>query len=145
MLYFQSMHNEDLRKNDRKENTYLIRVHIFFCKFSHRLTLSRSSFIQKHFFHKNIFFFLDYFQHDIFFISSFYSWQNIFFLPIFQLTPKIFFSMALVFSDFLSFIENKTLPYFEKETKWETIFLYFFKNWKHIFLFWQESNFLIMP
>ena len=55
MLYYQSMHDETLRKNDRKENTYLIRVHIFFANFlieSHYLDhpLFKQVFFRKNFF-----------------------------------------------------------------------------------------------
>ena len=46
------------------------------------------------------------------------------------------------FAFFLSFIQNKTSSYFEKETEWETIFLYFFsRNWRHIFCFDKGKNF----
>ena len=74
-----------------------------------------------------------------------------FFFTTFHLTLKKYFfskktNTILIFSIFLFFIQNKTSSYFEKETDWKTIFLYFFfRNSKHIFLtskkeFFSKSN-----
>ena len=49
MLYFQSMHNEALRINDKKENTYLIRVHIFLQIFLSSHIVSIIFYSNKHF------------------------------------------------------------------------------------------------
>ena len=71
--------------------------------------------------------------------STLYFFNNISFQ-----TCQFFLSIFNHLKIFFSFIQNKTPSYFEKETEWETIyfFVYFFRNWKHIFLFWQESNFV---
>ena len=76
--------------------------------------------------------------HFFLFTKPFYSIHVIFFLPILN-HPKIFFlkktNKTLVFRFFSSFIQNKTLPYFEKETEWETIFFVFFQKFKtHFFV-----------
>ena len=130
------------KKRQKRKHLSNLSPHLF-CKFSHRVILSRSSFIQTSIFRKNFSFFFGHFQHGIFFINSFYSRYVKFFVN-FQITKSIFLKKAnntLVFSIFSSFIQSKTPSYFEKETEWETIFFLFFKNSKHIFLFWQESIF----
>ena len=131
MLYFLSMHKKTLKKNDSKENTYLIQVHIFFI-------LSRSSFIPTSIFRKNFFFII--FNMTFFLSTPFIPDMSVFFCQ-FSITQKyIFFWRKRIrhsfFQFFSSFIQNKTLPYFEKETEWETIFFcIFFKKFKiHFFV-----------
>ena len=145
MLYYQRMHDETLRKNNRKENTYLIWVHIFFCKFSHRVTLSRSFFIQTSILFVKPFFLS--FSTWYIFLATFITDMSDFFCQ-FSITQKYIFlkktNKTLVFSIFSSFIQNKTPSFFEKETERETIFLYFSRNSKHIFCFDKSQIFRIL-
>ena len=107
--------------------------------------LDPSLFKQTFFVKENFPFFLSFSTLCFFNNISFQTCQ--FFFVNFQLPKNIYFFWRKrirhsFFQFFSSFIQNKTLPYFEKETEWETIFfVFFFRNLKYIFLFWQESNF----
>ena len=146
MLYYQSMHDETLRKNDKKKNIYLIRVHIFFANFLIESHYLDHPLFKQTFFVKNFFFFSNmvYFFYQLSLFQTEHH-HPIFFLPIFVWHSKIFFrrmtNTTVIFSIFLFFIQNKASSYFEKEIEWKTIFLYFFfKNSKHTF--WQvRKNF----
>ena len=142
------MHNKNWEKeNDGKESTYLIRIYLFW-KFPCRAILSRSSFIQTSIFRKNFFLFFLSFSNMIYFFQQLLFQTSQFFFVNFQITQKYFLkktNKTLVFSIFFLYLlfKVKHHPTSRKKTEWETIFLYFFfRNWKHIFLFWQESNFL---
>ena len=136
MLYFQTMHNEALRINDKNEDTCLIRVHIFFANFLFESYCLDHLLFQQAFFVKTFSF-----------STPFYSWHVIIFFYIFHSTHKIFFWRKRIrHSFFLFFIQNKTPSYFEKETEWETIFLYFFSKIQNTFFCFDKSQiFLIMP
>ena len=119
--------------------------HIF-CKFSHRVTLSRSSFIHI-FFRKKFFFFSWSFSNMVCIFYQHLLFQTCqFFLSIFK-HPKILYffwrkrTRHSFFQFFSSFIQNKTLPYFEKETEWKTIFLEFFSEIQNTFFCFDESQF----
>ena len=85
MLYYQSMYNKNFEENRQKGKHLSNPSLLLFCKFSHRLTLSRSSFIQTFFVNENHFFT---FNSIIFFSTTpFYPkhvnfFQNIYFLKI---------------------------------------------------------------
>ena len=98
MFYYQSMHDETLKKKRQKRKHLSNPSPHLFCKFSHRVTLSRSSFIHTSIFRKNFFFFFDHFQHGIFLITAFYSkWSHFFLFNI----PKYIFLKKM----------NKTLTF----------------------------------
>ena len=123
MLYYPSMH-KNLENKKRKKHSSILNRFFYFFKFSFfgQVTLSRSSFIQTSIFRK---------------ISSFFStwhffYQQLFILNIpffsFRSTLKSIFSIFQFFQFFKkmnttlifyfsSFIQNKTLSYYEKETK----------------------------
>ena len=77
LIMIQCMHNKTLRKNERKETISIL--NLIFSKFSCRVTLSRSFFIQLLFLPKFPSFFTFFFQYRIFSTPSFYSKQNHFF------------------------------------------------------------------
>ena len=135
MLCYQSMHNETLRKNDRKENTYLIRVHIFF--FANSLIeshyLDHPLLKQIFFVRENNFF---YFQHHNNFLNDTFLFLICLFFTIFRLTLKNI-SLKKTNKTFISsfFLFKDKLSYYEKGTERKTFFLYFFRNSTLIFLF----------
>ena len=120
MFYFQSMHNETLRINDKEENTYLNRIYFFFCKFSFRVILSRSSFIPTSIFRKNLFFFI--FNMVYFLTTAFCSRHVSFFFYHFSFdASKYFFEEneydTHFFKFFIFIYTNKMSFYFEKESE----------------------------
>ena len=132
MLYHQSVHNNLKTKRERKHISNLINFFVFqFLIFSllGRVTLSRSYFIQTNiFFAKRLFLFL-------------ITFNMVYFQQPFILDKTPFFWRKRIRHPFFYFIQNETLSYCEKKNGMKNYFLYFFGNWKHIFLFWQESNF----
>ena len=92
MLYYQSMHNKNWEEeNDRKENTYLIRIYFFFTNFLVESYYLDHLLFKQAFFVKTFFFFY-HFQHGIFFINNSFLFQICqFFFANFQITQKYFF------------------------------------------------------
>ena len=87
IIYYQSMRDKTLKKNERNKNTYLIPIH-FFCKFSYRVILSRLSFIQPFF--SKFPFFQKFF--NIVFSNTFLLFQQSYFFHHFSFWhSKIFF------------------------------------------------------
>ena len=142
MLYHWSVHNKLKTKKERKHISILIRFFhfsIFFLTFSllGRVILSRSSFIQTSIFVKTSFW--SFFNMVHFFTSHFYSRQDTHFFYRFQFFN--FFEENEWDIHFLIFLFKNKLSYYEKGTEWKP---FFFKDSKHIFWFWQESNFRVL-
>ena len=142
MLYYQSMHDETLKKRQERKHLSNPSPHLF-CKFFHRVTLSRSSFIHTSIFSKKLLF--DYFQHGIFIYNSLFIPNMSFFSPLsFDIKKKILKENEYDthFFNFSIFIQSKTPSYFEEETEWKTIFFCIFSSEIPNIFFWQvRKNF----
>ena len=132
------MHNKPWEKMKERKPFLISNPFFFFYKFSCRSHYLNYPLFKQAFFVKTFPF-----------STPFYSWHVIIFLLIFKSSKEIlFFWRKWIRHSFFrfvsSFIQNKTLPYFEKETKWETIFLCFSKIQNTHFLFWQSQIFRIL-
>ena len=127
-------------KRQKRKHLSNLSPHLF-CKFSHQVTLSRSSFIQQILFVKKLLFFLS-FSNTIYFLlaTHLYSRQNIiitFFFINFRLTLKnIFFEENEYDTHLLNFFFSKiNYPITRKEQNEKPFFCIFFQEFKTHFLF----------
>ena len=132
--YAQKFEDKERKKHNSNLNQFFHFFNFCFLVESH---YPDHPLFEQTFFRKNFFFFLIIFNTVLFFLTTFILDITHFFYH-FQ---KYFCWRKRIrhsFFRFFSFIQNTTLSYFEKETKWETFFcIFFFRSSKHIFLFWQ--------
>ena len=136
MFYYQSMHKSFEDKERKKHISNLIRFFSFFLVESYYLN---HLLFKQAFFVKKKLFFWSFSTWYIFFLSTpFYSNMSFFHHFSFN-TQQSFFEENEY--DIHFFIQNKTSFYFGKQTEWKIIFLYFFRNSKHIFFDKSERIF----
>ena len=107
IIYYQSMHDKTLKKNERNENTYLIPIY-FFANF-----LVESHYLDYPLF--NLFFFIIF--NMVFFFDKTFLSHTCQFLPFFIQHSKVFFEGKRIrhsLFNFSTFIQNKISSYFEK-------------------------------